>query len=610
MAKAAKICLRAGWKKIGEFEDVAGMRKVRHLLVSFGLVLAGFILGGASVQAQNRNLAWVQVESYTDATQAQNRATIYSNSLDDVAAFQMNGGWYAVVIGPYTRTDANQVLRNYRAQGLIPRDSFLTTTSTLRRQVFPFGEDILNTGVVPQVPDTDVAENVAFNAETDPKPNDETPAQARRSEQLLSRDERKDLQVALQWAGFYSSAIDGAFGRGTRASMAAWQADNGFQDTGVLTTAQRQELLRQYNSVFDGMNLDTVTDTNAGIEMQLPRGVVAFEGYDYPFAKFSASGPLPAQVLLISQQGGQATLAGLYDVLQTLEIVPLDGARSITQGSFRILGQNRDVVSYTEASAENGEVKGFMLVWPTGDEARRTRILERMRASFSRIDGVLDSASSDTAAQSLDLLAGLQIRTPRLSRSGFFVNSTGDVVTTIDAVQNCTQITMDEDIRATLVATNADLGVALIRPQIQMAPRATADFAVRDARLLSDVALSGYSYEGVLGAPTVSFGVLSDLQGLRGEPEFARLKIEMLSGDAGGPILDEAGALLGMALPRSDQASELPSNVTFATHAKSLSGFLDAQNVLKTDSTSEEMLAPEDISALARDMTVLVSCWD
>ena len=50
------------------------------------------------------------------------------------------------------------------------------------------------------------------------------------------------MQTALQWFGFYTSTIDGAFGRGTRASMAAWQEAQGLDPTGILTTAQRATL--------------------------------------------------------------------------------------------------------------------------------------------------------------------------------------------------------------------------------------------------------------------------------------------------------------------------------------------------------------------------------
>ena len=60
-------------------------------------------------------------------------------------------------------------------------------------------------------------------------------------------DARKELQIALQWEGYYRSLIDGAFGPGTRGAMRGWQEDNGFEPTGVLTTRQRDilQLLRQ-----------------------------------------------------------------------------------------------------------------------------------------------------------------------------------------------------------------------------------------------------------------------------------------------------------------------------------------------------------------------------
>ena len=73
----------------------------------------------------------------------------------------------------------------------------------------------------------------------------ETLAEARQSENLLIGPEREELQVALKWAGHYDGPIDAAFGRGTRGAMASWQSANGYEDTGVLTTGQREELLRQ-----------------------------------------------------------------------------------------------------------------------------------------------------------------------------------------------------------------------------------------------------------------------------------------------------------------------------------------------------------------------------
>lgn len=202
-------------------------------------------------------------------------------------------------------------------------------------------------------PTQDVTEGTGTNSATEgteqqttivepkpePEPSDETVREARASEALLTREERAALQEALKWAGFYGGAIDAAFGRGTRGSMARWQEANNFEATGVLTTRQRAELFRQYNEVLEGLDLRVVRDTGAGISMKLPTGVVEFSRYEPPFAHYDATGDIDAKVLLISQAGDRATLAGLYDIMQTLEIVPQDGPRNLEGDSFTLIGE-------------------------------------------------------------------------------------------------------------------------------------------------------------------------------------------------------------------------------------------------------------------------------
>ncbi len=92
-------------------------------------------------------------------------------------------------------------------------------------------------------------------------------------------------------------------------------------------------------------------------------------------------------MLLISQPGDQNRLFGLYEILQTLTIIPENGPRERTDDGFTIEGTDGRIVSYTEVSLADNEIKGFTLVWPAGDEERRTRLLETMRASFTRLPG-------------------------------------------------------------------------------------------------------------------------------------------------------------------------------------------------------------------------------
>lgn len=599
------------------------MRRV-YIVLILGLLGLGHM---AVAQQDNDEVVWVQVEAQPNIAQATERVRAYAATVPDVNGFSVGRGWFGIVLGPYARADAEQVLRVYRSEGVIPRDSFITFSERLGPQFWPRGEDVLGRGTVLEAIPVERGDNDIIQEPfdgPDPTPRvepdsqtiqiqqpDETRTEAQRSERSLSRDEKKDLQIALQWAGFYQGAIDGAYGRGTRGAMQAWQQANNFEVTGVLTTLQRAALIKQYNAVLEGLGLELVQDSRTGIAMELPLDVVSFDRYQAPFAHFDATDDVKeAKVLLISQSGDQTTLAGLYDILQTLELMPLEGPRERNTRSFSITGRNSDLVAEARASLEDSEIKGYILLWPTGDEERRTRLLAKMDESFARIDGVLEDAAGADLDQAIDLVAGLQIRSPRLSRSGFFVDRDGTVVTSTEAVQSCTRITLDEDTDAQIATLDNNKGVAVLRPSTRLAPLQIGRFRAAPPRLNSDVMAAGYSYEGVLNAPTVTSGTLSDVRGLGGETDVDRLALSALPGDVGGPVLDSAGAVLGMLLPRENGARDLPDDVSFALDGASILSVLEAAGLNGAQTERSTPMNPVDLAATATGMTVLVSCWD
>ncbi|MEL6465478.1 MAG: serine protease [Pseudomonadota bacterium] len=572
---------------------------LKGMMLAWALLLASVV--GASAQDAP---VWIQIEAQPNLNDATARARDYAANLPDVNGFALGGGWYGIALGPYERSDAEQVLRVYRSEGVIPRDSYIALTSAFRQQFWPVGANVLNRGVVAAPEGTTPAVETS-----PPAPTDETPAQAQRSERQLSRAEREDLQIALQWAGTYQGAIDGAFGRGTRAAMAAWQALKGFEQTGILTTRQRAVLLQDYNAILDGLGLELVRDDTAGIEMLIPTDVVRFKNYDHPFAHYTATGDIQATLLLISQEGDQTTLFGLYDIMQTLDIVPLDGPRERKAQSFTLVGKDATRVSETRVSLQNGQIKGYTLVWPAEDEARRARLIAEMEESFRRVDGVIP-VSAASQEQAIDLLSGLEVRTPRLSRSGFFVDRRGTVLTTAEAVRSCTRVTLDTDVEADVSVLDEARGVAVLKPRDALAPRVVARFSQSQPRLQSEVAAAGFSFEGVLGAPSMTFGTLSDVRGLNGEDDRARLEMNTLPGDAGGPVLDAGGGVLGMLLPDGNTGRALPKGVRFALDREVLQQVLARADLTAAGTDSSTPIDPVDLSAAATGMTVLVSCWE
>ncbi|MEP1328349.1 trypsin-like peptidase domain-containing protein [Pseudophaeobacter sp.] len=609
------------------------MKKVIAALVLSLNALAFVLTTPAQAQQNAQETVWIQIAARPSLATAQQEAQDFAARLPDVAGFALGGGWYGVLIGPYTREDADRVLQVYQGENQIPRDSFIALPANLRSQFYPLGTDAAQAtqsatqsatqpatqSPAPAQPAATsaaepviVAQEAAEPAVTLPETTlpDESPAEARRSERLLSRAERQDLQIALKAAGFYNAAIDGAFGRGTRGSMSDWQLSKGYEATGVLTTAQRKVLLDDYNAPLISVGMRRISDAKAGISLEIPAKEVAFDKYEPPFAHYESTGDLGVQLLLISQRGDKSTLYGLYDIMQTLEIVPLEGPRERKGNSFTLEGRNGNITSFTQASLKNGEIKGFTLIWPAGDEARRARVLAAMQASFERQDGVLDDAAGADIQQDIDLVSGLEIRKPRMSRSGFFVSADGVVITTSDVVQGCTRITLDHGYAAEIAANDVENGMAILRPTQDLAPMAVAELSAQSPRLQSEIAVSGFSYEGVLGAPSLTWGKLADVKNLDGNTGIARLELAAQPGDAGGPVVDSTGAVLGMLLPQEIKGKQLPAGVSFAVNAAALRSALEAAGVTPQNQTGGSALPNQALVHRATGMTVLVSCWE
>ena len=84
-----------------------------------------------------------------------------------------------------------------------------------------------------------------------------------------------------------------------------------------------------------------------------------------------------------------------------------------------------------------------------------------------------------------------------------------------------------------------------------------------------------------------------------------------LRGDAGGPVLDPTGAVIGMLLPPvSPDGKTLPSGVHFALSAAEIARLVEPAGVVPAPSDRAGALPPADLGALGTGMTVLVSCWD
>ena len=581
--------------------------RVLQGLMALTLVIFG-VFGGLASSAQAQDQVWLQIEAHPNLATAEQRVRAYSQLVENVNGFRATTGLYAVALGPYDRATAQLVLQRLRGQGLIPRDSFLEPGGLYASQFFPVAAGALEetTAEVAAEAAETPAEEVAA-----PVVQDETPQEARQSEAQLTREQRDELQIALQWFGFYTGRIDGAFGPGTRGSMQAYQTARAMEPSGILTTRQRAQLLSEYQGELNALGMRNVLDRRAGVQMDLPMAMVRFDSYNFPFAQYEEINDSGVRVMLISQPGDRATLFGLYEIMQTLDIVPLEGERERGRDTFLLTGQSPTLRSHTEARLVNGAVKGFTLIWEPSADDQIARVLPMMQSSFQATEGVLDPAAVPQGLdESIDMVSGLTVRSPDLVRTGFFLDAQGTVLTTTEVVGQCGQILIDNAYEASVTYRDDALGVAVLRPAQQLAPLGFARMAADPARLRADIAVAGYPFGGALSSASTSFGSLADLRGVNGEDSVQRLAVNTADTEAGGPVLDLSGNVIGMVLPGTVGDRTLPSDVTLALRADQLIDVLQGAGVGITTAQPAGVLNRENVSREAQDMTVRVSCWN
>jgi len=580
-----------------------------RLLAVVGLILAG---GEAGAQATS----YVQIEAQPTRAEAEERARAYGGAFADVNGFRLSSGWWAIALGPYARPFAAGRLAELRRERLIPADSFLVEARSYGARYWPPEGGVPAAAEPP--PGAGAADPGAASAgAAAPAPAGAMLAEARQAEAALGRAEREAVQAALVWAGFYGGAIDGAFGAGTRAAMAAWQADRGHEPTGVLTAGERESLVAGHAAEVAALGLEGVRDEPSGIALTLPLALVEFAGYAPPFVRYEPRGGSGLRIRLVSREGGRPELEALFAALTTAPAMAAAGPQSLAATGFTIEGGAGDGGGLAHVESRGGLIKGYVVEWDGRAAARMPRIRAALGSSFAPFGSHALDAGHGTplAVDRAALLAGVEPEAPLRARSGVFVDAAGAVLTTAEAVAGCGRILLDGAHPAAVAHLDEVRGLAVLRPRAALSPRAVATLAALPADLPAAVAVAGYPWGEALPRPVLTFGRIAAAPGPEGAGGRAWLELAALAGDTGGPVLDAGGGVVGLLVAAGGEGGGeadgrlLPAGAAAALDAGALAPVLAAAGVPARDALPAEALAGEDLARLADGMTVLVTCW-
>lgn len=202
------------------------------------------------------------------------------------------------------------------------------------------------------------------------------------------------------------------------------------------------------------------------------------------------------------------------------------------------------------------------------------------------------------------------------SGTGFFITNKGHIVTNNHVIDSCNEVKAYYNNNAnatTLVASDLVNDLALLKTNIN--PIDIFPIAKKDIGLLEEVFVAGFPFgKAISSSIKVTKGVVSSLTGIGDNYSNVQVDAALQPGNSGGPIVDESGNVVAVAVSKLDFAmaielfDAIPENTNFGIKSSVLQIFLKANNVILTP-PSNTKLATKDISKRITNATVYLDCW-
>lgn len=227
----------------------------------------------------------------------------------------------------------------------------------------------------------------------------------------------------------------------------------------------------------------------------------------------------------------------------------------------------------------------------------------------------LVSDGRDQQAVSIsDLLGDLK---PSSSGTGFYINSSGQIVTAQHVVRDCLMLEVQSkgDRQVAFVSAESKiLDLAVLDTDLDTASTASLPAVERSSILGLPVFTTGFPLAGILSEnPSLTIGNISSAGGLKGAKGQFQFTAPIQPGNSGGAIVDYSGNLVGVVTSSLNQRMMLSNtgtvsqNVNFGLDVKMLKKFLNKENVLYVTKNTPKDFEAASVSAI--EYTNQVLCY-
>jgi S1-C subfamily serine protease len=299
---------------------------------------------------------------------------------------------------------------------------------------------------------------------------------------------------------------------------------------------------------------------------------------------------------------------------------------------FIISGVKERAKIYARGQDDNGTVLIFFAVWPVGGGDSDIRKLVVAISNSMQDDDEKSSPGlpvpkpeNETVAQSDDdridqgplAVPTVPAKKEIQTGTGFFVSSTGYLITNAHVVGGCTDATLllsdGRESNAAIVGRNQRDDLAILKSQVNAATFANFR-STPPLRLGTDIVVFGYPRLDLLTSTgNLVNGLVSGLAGPNNDASLIQISAPVQSGNSGGAVLDRSGNVVGVVVAKTNLTSsadkiEVLQQANFAINADLVVAFLNENKIPIGMVASVAEKPTADVADVAKGFTAIVLC--
>ena len=202
------------------------------------------------------------------------------------------------------------------------------------------------------------------------------------------------------------------------------------------------------------------------------------------------------------------------------------------------------------------------------------------------------------------------------SGTGFIVSRDGHIVTNHHVIEGCAEVKVHKDgdvFKGKIIANDILNDLALIKSNFK--PNVIFPLSDKNPSLLQDIYVAGFPFGNAISSSVkVTKGVVSSESGIGNNYSNIQIDAALQPGNSGGPILDDYGNVIGVAMAKLamekiyEDFGVFPEDTNFGIKSSVVENLIQAHNVNNPSPHSTEM-KKSDLGYNIKQATLYLSCW-